>query len=96
MRAFADSIVAAGATPRYLFLPSREDVGRSREGRSPSYEPLRARLADGRTLLIDPLDALGALPLTLDELFAPGGHYSARGNRTVADFVAAALDLESR
>jgi hypothetical protein len=96
MLAFADSVTSSGATPVFLFLPSREDVRRRSRGALPIYAPLRARLETVGVTLVDPLDAMAGARAPLDDLFAAGGHYSREGNRILAEVVASALALRPR
>lgn len=95
MTEFADSITAAGATPVFLFLPTMEDVSRWSRGEPPVYAPLWWQLEAEGFSLVDPIQALAdAAPHS--KLFAPGGHYSAEGNRILAEVLARALDLSAR
>ena len=89
---FAEDVAQAGARPVFLMLPSLGDVARWTRGLPPSYSPLAERLGNGPHQIIDPLNALAEHP-ELASLFAPGGHYSAEGNRLVATHIASVLGL---
>jgi len=96
MLAFADSIVASGATPTFLFLPSREDVLRSLENEPPVYEPLLKRLEATDVAIIDPLEAFASSGMPASDLFAPVGHYSRAGHGILASVLARELGLSVR
>lgn len=94
LNAFADSVRSRGAQPVLLLLPDRDSVTGLRAGGPVVYAPMRDSLvADGRAVVIDLLDAFAAQPAAADpwSWFAPGGHYSAEGNRVVAEWVFARL-----
>ncbi|MEW6070989.1 MAG: hypothetical protein AB1726_00150 [Planctomycetota bacterium] len=81
-----------GARFRLLILPCRTDLERRDAAGRAAWEPLCADLAAAGVEILDltgPLDASG---LSRADLFAPQGHYSAAGNRVVAEALAAAID----
>jgi hypothetical protein len=93
---FAVAVRARGAEPAALMLPARGDLhAYASRGRAP-YHTLRSRLEDSGLSVIDAADALTASSASLDELFAPLGHYSAMGNQIVAKALAQALHLVPR
>lgn len=72
-----------------LLLPGLPDLNRLQHGGLAAYAPLRKALEARGLCVIDAAPAL--LAADLAPLFMPGGHYSAEGNRRVADAVAAWL-----
>jgi hypothetical protein len=94
LNSFADSVRARGARPLIVIFPDRESVAEAAPGVRPVYAPLREALeGDGRAEVLDLLDALVAerARTSVDSLFAPGRHYSARANAVVADAVSRRL-----
>lgn len=93
--AFADSAREHGSVPVVVWLPELEAVTRAREGRVPSYGPLRDALrADGRVAVLDVADAFRAAALPTGGTgawFAPHGHYSEAGNALVGAWLAERL-----
>lgn len=96
LRDFATAVRAMGAQPVALMLPARGDVRLYNRFGFTSYETLRPVMAGLNLLTIDPLQALTSSATPMAELFARGGHYSAKGNAVVATTVADALHLPSR
>lgn len=90
--AFAAEVRAAGAWPLILILPNREAMNEIRTGRELHYEILLRRLD---VLDLSYVDALDAFDLehaeSIDDWFAPGGHYSPDGNRIIAEWLAGRL-----
>lgn len=96
LNAFADSVRARGARPVFILFPDEESVAGHRGGRRPVYAPLRSALErDARAEVIDLIDDLGAEAARSGKpsLFAPGRHYSARGNSVVAAALARRLEV---
>jgi hypothetical protein len=81
--------------PVVLMLPSRADLNLFVERQVASYETLRAHLEKTGVSIIDPATTLTA-NAPLDDLFAPAGHYSPKGNAIVANVIAEALQLPLR
>lgn len=92
---FATAVEKAGAIPVILLLPDREAVERARAGRRPASSTLRDAVERRGHRVLDVTDAFAArAPAgSVDAWFAPGGHYSAEGNRIAAGAV---LDLLQR
>jgi hypothetical protein len=89
--AFADSVEASGARAKILFMPDRAAMKRTASGARPSYAPLLDKLHGRQLCAVDLADAfLAAEPMidSIDEWFAPGGHYSPEANRVVAGWLA--------
>jgi hypothetical protein len=83
----------AGAHPLILFFPDRPSLTRIQRGDRAPYAPL---VEEVNRIGIDVVDLASAWPAPLDSagvsaLFAPWGHYSARGNAQVAATVASAI-----
>jgi hypothetical protein len=93
---FADSVRSDGATPILLMYPSRDDVVAARGGADPSYRPLAEAWRSAGLEVADPLAAFRDHAGSVDELFAPAGHYSATGNALVAALVSDLADRYSR
>ena len=83
---FHADVLAAGLTPLIVVLPGRDDVERAAAGDAPSYQPLIEYLAQRELDYIDCVTALlsSSADEGIERLFAPGGHYSAEGNRQIA------------
>lgn len=96
MLAFADSVRARGAEPIFVLLPDHDSVEGIRTGAPSVYAPLRDSLEKNGspTRVIDLMSAFAAAPATtsVESWFAPGGHYSAAGNRIVADWIRGILE----
>lgn len=90
LRQFYKVVDSSGQKPAILLFPGISDVANTSNGGINSYAPLIQYLRDENLQFIDlnePL--LRALEeYTLQDLFAPGGHYSAIGNRLIAEFLA--------
>jgi hypothetical protein len=94
-RDFVAAVRAAGMKPVVLMLPSRADLNLFVDRQVASYETLRAYLEKTGVSIIDPATTLTA-NAPLDDLFAPAGHYSPKGNAIVANVIAEALQLPLR
>jgi lysophospholipase L1-like esterase len=83
---FHADVLAAGLTPLIVVLPGRDDVERAAAGDAPTYQPLIEYLAQRELDYIDCVTALlsSSADESIERLFAPGGHYSAEGNRQIA------------
>ncbi len=89
-------VEASGARFRLLVLPSRPDlVDRREHGGRGFWEDVTGALAADGVDVLDVSDALlAAEALESSAVWAPGGHYSERGNRVVADALAARLERD--
>jgi hypothetical protein len=95
-RDFAAAVRAAGAEPVALMLPPRGDVELYAGAGRLSYDTIRPEIERLGVRVIDPARALATSSDAVSDLFASGGHYSARGNAIVAAAVAEALQLRRR
>jgi hypothetical protein len=86
---FERSIRAAGAQAVILFLPTRGVLYTASQEQQPAYAPILERLRASNTPYWDATEAfLPAIAATgMGGLFEPGGHYSPRGNRVVAEWL---------
>ena len=87
LRAFAEAARQRNAVPVVILLPDRGSVAGVRRGAAAVYAPLEAALLKAGINVWDAADAFRSTSCTVDELFAPGGHYSPRGNRVVAEWL---------
>lgn len=78
---------AAGARFRLLVLPGRRELGWIREHGRGYWQSLADALVAEGVEVLDVSAALEAAGGDADELWMPGGHYSPRANRAVADAV---------
>ena len=92
-RAFAEAVRARGVVPVALMLPDRASVESLRHGGPPVYAPLREALVQHGITVWDGGEAFRATEAPVQNIFAPGGHYSPAGNRVLAEWLA--LQLES-
>ncbi len=93
MSAFADAARAAGSQPLVVLFPDRQSVERMRRGEPVVYEPLAHDLKRRGVPYVDGLAAFRDASETEPALwFAPHGHYSAEGNRRIAQWLAARLE----
>lgn len=92
--AFHNEAMKAGIEPLIVIFPGQEDIARARLGKRTSYDPLINYLEIHDLVYLDCADVFVGLGhnFDLERLFAPGGHYSAKGNRLVAHFIGAALE----
>ena len=95
-RDFAAAARAAGVEPLALMLPARSEVEEFAHLGTVPYASLRAAIEHLGIRVVDPVRALTSAGVPLPELFAPLGHYSARGNAVVAREIARILDLAPR
>jgi hypothetical protein len=95
--AFAEAARARGAFPIALMLPDRESVERRRAGEVASYAPLAAALRQAGVPVVDAAEAFlaGDIGSDLPGLFAPHGHYSAKGSGLVGTWLADAIPREA-
>ena len=65
-----------------------DDIYRARNGKSTTYSPLAELLRKHKLSYIDGIEAFMELSAGQDvaQLFAPGGHYSVRANKILAEF----------
>ena len=91
---FRSEVAERGARPIVLYLPSGEDVALARTGAPVTYAPLKEALEALGAESLDPIDDLA--DATGEVLFAPGGHYSRRGNTVLAEVIARHLAYEAR
>lgn len=90
LKAFAQEVAATGATPVVLISPQLRDVERQVAGQSKMYQPLLEWLTANDIEHIDLLPTINAFDVqhVIYDFFSPTrGHYSARGNRWVAQAV---------
>ncbi len=95
LAAFVDSVSAFGAEPRVVIFPDRASIERFQAGAAIIYAPLVDAL---RVQGIEPFDLMEAFAEAIgeqdaDPWFAPSGHYSASGNRVVAEAIASILPV---
>lgn len=89
---FAREVEASGARFRVIVLPGRPDLQSLAEDGSGAWSALTDDLrAAGIEVLDCSQDCLAAGSLTDDTFWAPGGHYSPRGNRVIAQRLNALL-----
>jgi len=83
-----------GIEPLLLLLPDRFGIERSRKGESDELGPLRTWCLERNLPLLDAGQAFLTLPPSTDQgpLFAPQFHYSAEGNRVVAEWLRSEID----
>ena len=72
-----------------MFFPGKDDIYRAQAGKQKTYDPLIEFLKLHNLNYIDCVETFLELPrnLNVDQLFAPGGHYSIKANMIVAEFV---------
>lgn len=90
LKAFADSVRARGAKPIIVFFPDRDSAVWLAESSRAVYAPLRDALErDSVAPVVDLWHAFAALPSERrsEALIASGGHYSAAGDSTIADWI---------
>lgn len=94
LEVFADEVEADGRTARVLVLPNREGIERTRRGETPAFAPLVRQLSERGVPLLDATDAFTAAgaEVPIDDWFQSDGHYSALGNRVVADWLRERLE----
>ena len=80
---FQEGARARGASFGVLLLPGRADLEALMAGGTPAYAPLQRELSARGVPVFDAAEALAAPDLATR--FSPGGHYSAQGNRLVAE-----------
>jgi hypothetical protein len=83
-----------GMEPAILLLPDKFGLERSRSGETDEMEPLRAWCLERKLPLLDAARAFLALPASTEwaSLFAPKFHYSAEGNRVLAEWLRSEID----
>ena len=91
LEAFAQEVRDDAAIPAVVMLPDRTSVERLRRGEPAVYAPLSDSLIARRVAVWDPGEAFRGAEHSIDDLFAPGGHYSPAGNRVLADWLATRL-----
>ena len=86
---FYNTVKETEAIPVIMFFPGKDDISRARSGISTTYSPLAKFLSAHNLKYIDSIEAFIDLPGDPDvaQLFAPGGHYSERANKIIAEFV---------
>ena len=85
MDAFAREVRQVGSRPLFIIQPGRALVNARRAERGiPGYNKVLGHCAAQGYDCFDGLDALAGTGTTLEELFQPGGHASARGNKLLA------------
>jgi len=92
--AFEEQVTADGARPLVVLFPTRQDVAALVAGGEACYAPLVEDLAARAAPYVDVAPAFVARAQSgqdVAELFAPEAHYSAAGNRLVAEVLAAHL-----
>jgi hypothetical protein len=95
-RKFGEAIRANGAEPVVMMFPTRRDLELlERTGRT-SYATLATAFEQNGSRVVDLAAALADSDAPLSELYARGGHPSARANALIARSVATALDLTPR
>jgi len=92
--AFYRDVLEGGALPVIVIFPDLHDQRRSRAAEERRYRPLLDRFADEDYRVIDTLDALEphADRYSIADLTRDWGHYSAIGNRLVAEHIVERLD----
>ncbi len=88
LKRFSEEASENGALPVVLFLPNKKDIVRSRSGAEVSYSPLRDFLSRAGLVVIDPQVAFQTED-DIDDLI--GGHYTALGNRRLAEYLSVTL-----
>jgi hypothetical protein len=93
---FYGDVLAAGQTPVIVVLPVRHNVERAVAGHADAYQPLIEYFAQQELNYLDCVTALSnsSADEGVERLFAPGGHYSAEGNRIVAHFLGEKITSE--
>lgn len=83
-----------GALPVVVLFPEKEDIARLAEGRSTSYEPLRAYAATHGIVVIDSAEGFrpGMEAHGIESLYGRSRHFSVLGNEIVGRYVASQLD----
>lgn len=90
---FVARVRAAGAEPLVVFFPDRTELDARRDGRAITYRPLRDLLVADGVPVVDLLDGFDALaPGWTTRRIMRRSHYSPRGNRLVASWLAAELE----
>ena len=92
LRAFVEAARGRGVAPVVLMLPNPRSVERSRRGEETEYRALEDSLRGGGVVVWDGALALRDVPAGVEELFAPGAHYSPRGSRALAAWLSVRLD----
>jgi hypothetical protein len=87
MDRFYREVADDGAIPIALILPARLDIRRARRGDLASYTPLLAALAERGIETIDAIDAFTVGAGASDWRDLVGAHYTAEGNRRVANLL---------
>ena len=97
LRQFYDDVIDSGQKPIILLFPGLSDVANSTAGTDNSYAPLIDYLQVENMQYVDAIEPLvrALSNHALQDLFAPGGHYSEIGNRMVAHFLADRLADEN-
>ena len=93
---FYRDVLEAGLTPLIVVLPGREDVERAAAGHANTYGPLVEYFATHELEHSDCVTPLSSSSADegIERLFAPGGHYSAEGNRIIADYLGEKISSE--
>jgi lysophospholipase L1-like esterase len=87
MARFYREVAEDGAIPVALLLPAKPDIERAWQGKPVSYEPLLVDLEKRGIETIDAMDAFTAESEITDWRGLIDGHYTAEGNRRVADLL---------
>jgi hypothetical protein len=93
---FAEAVRANGSDPIIVLFPTRSDLEMHVKSRETSYQPLAAWFSENGLRFIDLAEPLIASGKSIPDMYAPGGHYSGRGNALVAQAIAQALALPRR
>lgn len=95
---FCDDARAEGMQPLVLLLPDGYSVEQSRRGRADVMDPLRRYCVSERLPFADATQAfLGSFAnAELDAMFLNKFHYSAEGNRMVAEWIRGVIDSRAR
>ena len=89
LKKFYNTVLESDSTPIIMFFPGKDDIYRAQAGKQKTYDPLIEFLKLHNLDYIDCVETFIELPriLNVDQLFAPGGHYSIKANMIVAEFV---------
>lgn len=88
---FVRDVQARGARPLIVIFPTRDDLARARGGGVRAYQPLLDTLRAHGHDVVDLLEAFPECRTGCDLQRIAPGHYTPAANRTVGEFLAAAL-----
>jgi hypothetical protein len=80
-----------GVDPIVVFFPEASTLGSIRQGQPAVYATLIAASRARGVACLDASEAFAGMPWRPDAWYAPGGHFSAEGNRIVAQWLAVQL-----